>query len=56
MQKMTLGQIVDFCIEYINRKIEVEKMINEKNGKDKNEKPKVKKRKATQADWDNFWG
>ena len=31
-------------------------MINEKNGKDKNGKPKVKKRKATQADWDNFWG
>ena len=47
---MTLGQIADFCIEYINRKIEVNKKIDDEK------KPKVKKRKATQDDWDRFWG
>ena len=50
MQTMTLGQVVDFCIEYINRRTEVEKEIEEKK------EPKVKTRKATQDDWDRFWG
>ena len=44
IQEMEIGQIVDFCIEY-----------NKMNGAEE-EKPKPKKRKATQADWDAFFG
>lgn len=45
LQEMEIGQIVDFCIEY-------NKMHEPKEDK----KPKVNKRKATQADWDAFFG
>ena len=41
MQDMTIGQVVDFCIEYNNRNTE---------------KKKPKKRKATQSDIDAFFG
>ena len=39
--KMTIGQVVDFCVEYNNRNA-------------KKEKPA--KRKATKADFHNFFG
>ena len=42
---MTLGQIVDYVVEWND-------MHNEE-GEYKKEEPK---RKATQADWDAFWG
>ena len=46
--RMTVGEIVDFCITY-----------NEIHGLNEDEeetenKPKI--RKATQSDWDAFWG
>lgn len=48
---MTLGQIVDFCIECANRRIEAEGSLH------REEEPQApKRRKATQADWDRFWG
>lgn len=46
---MELGQIVDYCIEY--------NKANEKEYKDaKLQESKPKARKATQADWDAFFG
>lgn len=44
---MTLGQAVDYAMAW-----------NEANNieAEENAKPKVKKRKATQADWDAFLG
>lgn len=42
INKMTIGQVVDFCVEY-----------NKRNSKEE-EKPKA--RKATQADIDAFFG
>lgn len=50
LRRMELGQIVDYCTEW-NRIHEPED--SEKGGK---KKEKVKKRKATQADWDAFFG
>jgi hypothetical protein len=47
---MTLGQIVDFCVECANRRI---KAAGETRPGGKS---KAKRRKATQADWDRFWG
>lgn len=44
---MTVGEIVDFCIEYNN-------MHSRETGKKREEKERS--RKATQADWDAFWG
>ncbi len=43
IRKMQIGQIVDFCIAYNDRKKE-------------EEKPSSGKRKATQADIDGFFG
>ena len=40
MRHMTIGQVVDFCIEYNNR----------------NNKKKPDKRKATKSDFHNFFG
>lgn len=46
---MELGQVVDYVFEYNDlHKIGTEK--------DKPKKEPPKKRKATQADWDAFWG
>lgn len=45
MMDMTVGGIVDYCIENQNQRIKAEK-----------EEKKPKKRKATQADWDSFFG
>lgn len=47
MRKMTLGQIVDICIEHYNRekKAEAQRKREEKYGR---------KRKGTQADLDNY--
>lgn len=45
MRRMDIGQIVDYCIEF-NQAHEI---------KDK-AKEKPKRRKATQADWDAFFG
>ena len=47
---MTLGQIVDYCIECANRRTEAGLASQ------KEEEPKETRRKATQADWDRFWG
>jgi len=51
---MTIGQLVDFCIEWneINNPTE-EKDEKGKARKDKNGK---RVRNATQTDWDAFWG
>ena len=45
MMDMTVGGIVDYCIESQNQRIKAKK-----------EETKPKKRKATQADWDSFFG
>ena len=50
MKTMTLGQIVDYCIECANRRREAG-LVSEKE-----DKPKETRRPATQADWDRFWG
>lgn len=42
---MTIGQIVDFCSAY-----------NKRAGYEEDSKPKIKRKKATQADWDAFLG
>ena len=48
IKEMELGQLVDYVTEY-NR------MHDYKDpGSKKEDKPK--RRKATQADWDSFWG
>ena len=44
--RMTVGEIVDFCITYNE--------IHGLNEEDEEDKPKI--RKATQSDWDAFWG
>lgn len=44
---MTIGQVVDFCIEYQNRQYHAEK---------EEKKRERRGRKATQADWDAFLG
>ena len=46
---MQLGQVVDYCIEYQNRQYEIEKQ-------EAREEKRGKRRKATQADWDAFFG
>lgn len=43
IQKMTIGQVVDFCIEYNNRNKDEETIAK-------------KKRKATRADIRDFFG
>ena len=49
VKQMELGQIVDYCIEF--------NKANEKEYKDvKQQESKPKARKATQADWDAFFG
>ena len=50
MKEMTLGQIVDYCIECTNRRFAAEKQAGD------NGKSQAPRRKATQADWDKFWG
>lgn len=50
LRRMELGQIVDYCTEW-NRIHE----SDNQDGKSK-KKEKVTKRKATQADWDAFFG
>lgn len=45
MRRMTVGAVVDYCIEAANQRKKAEK-----------EKDKPKKRKANQADWDSFLG
>lgn len=47
IRKMTLGQVVDFCIDYNERQERAERAAKH---------PKSKKRKATQADIDAFFG
>lgn len=42
---MTLGQVVDFCIDY-----------NKQHQSAETEKTEPKSREATQADWDAFFG
>lgn len=49
---MELGQVVDYCTEW-NRIHEPDD--SDQDGKSK-KKEKVTKRKATQADWDAFFG
>jgi hypothetical protein len=49
---MTLGQVVDYVIEY-NEMHDLN--APQKNGGSKKKKPQ-QVRKATQADWDAFWG
>ena len=48
---MTIGQLVDFCIEW--NEINNPKEEDGKTRKDKNGK---RIRTATQTDWDAFWG
>lgn len=52
---MTIGQLVDFCIEWneINCPTEEKDEAKGRTRKDKNGK---RIRTATQADWDAFWG
>lgn len=45
MQRMSVGAVVDYCIEAANQRTKAEK-----------EKDKPKKRKANQADWNAFLG
>ena len=45
---MELGQIVDFCIEYNN--------MSDASDLESSKEHKATKRKATQADWDAFFG
>lgn len=45
VKQMTVGQIVDICIDYNNR-----------HKSDNEQEEKVKVRKATQADYDHFCG
>ena len=45
ISKMELGQIVDYCIEW-----------NKIQESTEEHKEKIRKRKATQADWDAFFG
>ena len=45
IQHMTIGEVVDYCVEYNNRQYKAEK-----------EEKKERGRKATQADWDAFLG
>lgn len=46
---MEVGQLVDYCITYNAQQKEAEKEAEEAD-------KKPKKRKATQADWDAFYG
>lgn len=50
MKEMTLGQIVDYCVECTNRRLAAERQAGD------NGKSQAPRRKATQADWDKFWG
>lgn len=45
MRRMDIGQIVDFCIEF-----------NEAHTAKDEKQEAPKRRKATQADWDAFFG
>ena len=55
IKEMTIGQLVDFCIEWneINNPTEEKDEAKGRTRKDKNGK---RIRTATQADWDAFWG
>lgn len=49
MKEMELGQVVDYVIEYND--------LHSTAGTDPKAEPEQPKvRKATQADWDAFWG
>lgn len=48
-EKMTLGQVVDFCIAYNERREQAEKKANANESKGR-------KRKATQADINAWFG
>jgi len=50
LTSMELGQVIDFVIEYND----LHNVRGEKDPKKKEDQPTV--RKATQADWDAFWG
>lgn len=45
MRRLTIGSLVDYCIEY-----------NEAHGLNDNKEKKDTRRKATQGDWDAFFG
>lgn len=49
---MEIGEFVDFCIEWN----EWNAPDDDKKGDKKKDDEKVVKRKATQADWDAFFG
>lgn len=53
IRRMTLGQVVDYCIEWQNLQ---ETPEAGKKQKQKQKQKKGRKRKATQADWDSFLG
>lgn len=50
---MELGQVVDFVMEYNDLH---DPKSTERQGKGAPKKEAPTKRKATQADWDAFWG
>ena len=54
IEKMEPGQVVDYIEEY-NDMHDLD-LNDEKHRRDKGGKEKPTKRKATQADWDAFWG
>lgn len=49
---MELGQLVDFVLEYN----ELHKVETKDGAAKEKKKEEPTKRKATQADWDAFWG
>ena len=52
IRRMTVGQVVDFVIDYNERQDRAEKA----QGKPERKEEKPKKRKATQSDIDAFFG
>jgi hypothetical protein len=49
MRRLDIGQLVDYCIEY-------NEAHGLKEGSEKNIETKPKRRAATQADWNAFYG
>lgn len=52
---MEMGQVVDFCVEW-NRIHNPDEEDGSESKEGTKKKEKVIKRKATQADWDDFFG
>lgn len=50
---MEIGHVVDYCIEYNNMQ---EQAFKEAEGGNDGAVERPTRRKATQADWDAFWG